>query len=161
MIIQRILLPTDFSDYNDAALRLASSLAAESGATLHVVHVFDAQALSAAMGEAGYLYASAWQEDLETAKQNLSHVVPTVAGVACQKECLTGSPVPEILNYAETHDIDLIVMASHGRSGLSRLLMGSIAEGVMRKACCPVLIVKQPAAESKPVGTVSIHAEEA
>jgi universal stress protein A len=161
MNIQRILFPTDFSHFNDAALRLASRLAAESGATIHIVHVFDPQALNAAMGEAGYLYASAWQEDLETAKQNLANVVPTVSGVACQKECLTGSPVPEILNYAEAHNIDLMVMASHGRTGLPRLLMGGIAEGVMRKARCPVLIVKQPAAESKPGGTVSLNAVEA
>jgi nucleotide-binding universal stress UspA family protein len=159
MNIQKILFPTDFSHYNDAALKLASSLAAEARATLYVIHVFDAQALSAAMGEAGYLYAAAWQEDLETAKRNLRSVVPTAAGVAYHQECLTGSPVPEILNYAVTHEIGLIVMASHGRSGLSRLLMGSVAEGVMRKASCPVLIVKQPAGESTPHGTVSLDAE--
>jgi nucleotide-binding universal stress UspA family protein len=159
MTIQRILFPTDFSRYNDGALKLASSLAAEARATLHIIHVFDAQALNVAMGEEAYLYAAAWQEDFETAKRNLRSVAPTAAGVAYHQECLAGSPVPEILAYAQTHKIDLIVMASHGRSGLSRLLMGSIAEGVMRKASCPVLIIKQPAGESIPDGTVSLDAE--
>jgi hypothetical protein len=63
---------------------------------------------------------------------------------------LKGSPVVEILGLAEQQNIDLIVMASHGRTGFSRLLMGSIAEGVMRKARCPVLVVKQPSGERKP-----------
>jgi nucleotide-binding universal stress UspA family protein len=53
----------------------------------------------------------------------------------------------EILDFAAENKIDLIVMASHGRSGISRLIMGSVAEGVMRKAMCPVLIVKQPVGE--------------
>jgi nucleotide-binding universal stress UspA family protein len=55
-----------------------------------------------------------------------------------------GIPVTEIIDFAEREHIDLIVMASHGRTGLWRILMGSVAEGVMRKAACPVLIVKQP-----------------
>ena len=57
---------------------------------------------------------------------------------------LTGSPAAQILKLAEQERIDLIVMGSHGRTGLSKLLMGSVAEGVMRKAKCPVLIVKLP-----------------
>jgi nucleotide-binding universal stress UspA family protein len=50
----------------------------------------------------------------------------------------------ELLQFADEHDVDLIVMGSHGRTGLSRLILGSVAEGVMRKASCPVLVVKQP-----------------
>jgi nucleotide-binding universal stress UspA family protein len=73
--------------------------------------------------------------------------------VAYEHHYLRGSPVVEILNFAEDENIDLIVMASHGRTGLSRLLMGSIAEGVMRKARCPVLIVKQPAGEQEAIST--------
>jgi nucleotide-binding universal stress UspA family protein len=144
MNIKRILFPTDFSHCNDAALKFASSLASETGATLFIVHVHDTRDLNAAMGEAGYLYLTTWEEDLEKAQQSLRAIVPTVAGLSHQHECLIGSPASEILKFAEMHDIDLIVMASHGRSGLSRLLLGSVAEGVMRKANCPVLVVKQP-----------------
>jgi nucleotide-binding universal stress UspA family protein len=82
--------------------------------------------------------------------------VPSIPGVNYERECLTGNPVVEIRKFAEGHNIDLIVMGSHGRTGLSRLLMGSIAEGVMRKARCPVLIVKQPHKERKPEGTLQM-----
>jgi nucleotide-binding universal stress UspA family protein len=144
MNIKSILFPTDFSSYNDAALKLASTLAVEAKATLYIIHVHDVQGVSAAMGEFSYLDAPTWREQLSDAENQLAGVVPS-AEVVCQHECLTGNPVVEIVKFAESHGVDLIVMASHGRTGLSRLLMGSVAEGVMRKAPCPVLIVKQPA----------------
>jgi nucleotide-binding universal stress UspA family protein len=84
-------------------------------------------------------------DDRQEVRDQLERVLPTVPTVAYEHHYLRGSPVTEILAFAESENIDLIVMASHGRTGLSRLLMGSIAEGVMRKAKCPVLIVKQPA----------------
>jgi universal stress protein A len=156
MKIQSILFPTDFSHYNDFALEYASTLAAEADATLHIVHVHDVRDLSAAMGEASYLYASTWQEELEAARDHLNSIRPTRSGVSCEHHCLTGTPDEEIVNLAAEKNIDLIVMASHGRTGLSRLLIGSVAEGVMRKAPCPVLIVKQPhesEGEAHPAGT--------
>jgi nucleotide-binding universal stress UspA family protein len=146
MNLKDILYPTDFSRESDHALRLASTLAAESGATLHIVHVDELRDLTAAMGEAGYLMASAVEDRQEVLGQ-LERVLPTVATEAYEHHYLRGSPVIEILAFAESEHIDLIVMASHGRTGLSRLLMGSIAEGVMRRAQCPVLVVKQPSAE--------------
>jgi nucleotide-binding universal stress UspA family protein len=79
-------------------------------------------------------------------------VVPTVRRVQYQHHYLKGSPVAEITGFAEREQIDLIVMASHGRTGLWRLLMGSVAEGVLRRAHCPVLIIKQPSAQREPVG---------
>lgn len=160
MNIQRILFPTDFSQNNDAALKLASSLAAEARAKLYIVHVHDVQYLAVAMGEAAYLDAPTWREELRKAEEQLGNVVPSIAGVNCEHECLTGNPILEILQFADSHDIDLIVMASHGRTGLSRLLMGSIAEGVMRQAKCPVLIVKQPIGEAEAERTVVSHALE-
>jgi universal stress protein A len=145
MNIKSILFPTDFSEYNEAALKLASTLASESMATLYIIHVHDVQSVSAAAGEFSYLDAPTWQEQLRNAEEQLENVVPSISDVSYERECLTGNPVVEILKFAECQNIDLIVMASHGRTGLPRLLMGSIAEGVMRKAPCPVLIVKQPA----------------
>jgi nucleotide-binding universal stress UspA family protein len=148
MNIHKILFPTDFSHDNDRALRLASTLAAESGATMYIAHVDELRDLTAAMGEAGYLMATAL-DDRPEVRDQLERILPTVPTVAYEHHYLRGSPVTELLAFAESENIDLIVMASHGRTGLSRLLMGSIAEGVMRKAKCPVLIVKQPAAEDE------------
>ena len=144
MNIQAILFPTDYSCYNDAALEYASTLAAEARATLHIVHVHDVRNLSTATGEASSLYASAWQQGLEEARKLLEKIIPARTGIRCEHHCLVGAPEEEIVSFASENDCDLIVMASHGRTGLSRLLMGSVAEGVMRKASCPVLIVKQP-----------------
>jgi nucleotide-binding universal stress UspA family protein len=150
MNIKSILLPTDFSSHNTAALHYASKLASESGALLFIAHVDESDDLSAALGEAGYLYADSFgSEDHHEVREQLTAIKPTVAGVACEHRYLRGFPVKEILNFAERESIDLIVMASHGRTGLARLLMGSIAEGVMRGAHCPVLVVKQPAAAIK------------
>lgn len=144
MNIKSILFPTDFSHYNDAALEYASRLAAESGAKLHVVHVHDTRDLGSAMGEASYLYAAEWEHEQHRAERRLTHVIPPIPGVTYEHHSLKGVPDSEIVGFATDQHIDLIVMASHGRSGLSRIVMGSIAEGVMRKAPCPVLVVKQP-----------------
>lgn len=144
MNIHSILFPTDFSRSNEAALEYASTLAAESGATLHVLHVHDIRDLSTVTGEASSVFASAWQEGLEEARKILEKIVPARAGVDCNHNCVIGTPEEEIVSFASENECELIVMASHGRTGLSRLLMGSVAESVMRKASCPVLIVKQP-----------------
>ena len=82
-------------------------------------------------------------------RERLKEVRPTVPAVAYEHHCLPGTPVNETISFADENGIDLIVMASHGRTGISRLLMGSIAEGVLRRASCPVLIVKQPAAKTR------------
>jgi nucleotide-binding universal stress UspA family protein len=150
MNVKRILFPTDFSEDNQAALKVASTLAAESHARLYIVHVHDIRSTSTALGETGFLMASALHEERRQAWECLATVVPIVPGVAHEFELLTGTPVGELLQFAQDMKIDLIVMSSHGRTGLRRLLVGSIAEGVMRKANCPVLVVKQPAEQVEP-----------
>lgn len=147
MNIKSILFPTDFSEYNSAALEYATKLAAESGATLHLIHVHDTRDLSTAMGEASYLYAAKWDDDRRRAEERLKKITPKDPSLAYEHHALLGLPDAEIVGFAADHHVDLIVMASHGRSGLSRLVMESIAEGVMRKATCPVLVVKQPHVE--------------
>lgn len=144
MRLNSILFPTDFSHYNDAALEYASTLAAESNAKLHIVHVHEANDMGAALGETGFLYEEAWKKEDAISHEQLSKIVPTVASVKFEHHYLTGTPSATIAGFAEDNDIGLIVMASHGRSGISRLMLGSVAEGVMRKAPCPVVIVKQP-----------------
>jgi universal stress protein A len=159
MKINSILFPTDFSKNNDAAFRVASSLAAEAKATLYVVYVFDVRSLSAAMGDSAYLFAPSWENERREAQEQLNGV-PTAPGVKCVREFLTGSPAAEILRFAENNDVGMIVMASHGRIGLSRLLMGSVAEGVMRKARCPVLVVKQPVEKGGSERALQLHSAE-
>jgi nucleotide-binding universal stress UspA family protein len=161
MNIKSILFPTDFSQYNDAALGLASTLAAEACAKLYIIHIHDSRELNAFAGEGSYLYASTiWEKEQREAEVYLREIVPLIPGVAYEHVFLTGNPVQEIVDFAETNGIELIVMSSHGRTGLPRLLMGSIAEGVMRKAPCPVLIVKQPPGEAEPVATAAFSTAE-
>jgi universal stress protein A len=157
MNVQRILFPTDFPHYNDPALKYASSLAAEADALLYIVHVDEMQGVNAAMGEPGNLIAAAVaHEGRPEVRERLENVVPTIKDVTYEHYYLSGSPVTEILKFAARENVDLIVMASHGRTGLSRLLMGSIAEGVMRKAPCPVLIARQPEAKHKRADNISL-----
>jgi nucleotide-binding universal stress UspA family protein len=145
MNLHTILFPTDFSELNTEALSYASRLAAESGAKLFIVHVDEQSPLNASMGEAGYLYASQSDGDVRnTIRDQLSRIKPTAPGVTFEHRCVNGAPVKELLQFAKREGVDLIVMGSHGRTGLGRLLMGSVAEGVTRRAECPVLIVKQP-----------------
>jgi nucleotide-binding universal stress UspA family protein len=148
MKLEKILFPTDFSEFNDAALEFASRLAAESGAILYIVHADDMEQVAAVMFDTGYPFPG----DVETRRElhrKLEKVVPTERGVKYQHCYLRGTATGEIVEFAEQQGIDLLVMASHGRTGLRRLLMGSTAEKVMRQAPCPVLIVKQPATEER------------
>jgi nucleotide-binding universal stress UspA family protein len=101
--------------------------------------------LNQAMADAGYPYVlPAEIEDRADIRERLAQMVPADVRVRYRHHYLKGSPIGQIVQFAEREDSDLIIMASHGRTGLWRLLMGSVAEGVMRKAPCPVLVVKQP-----------------
>ncbi len=149
MNIQKILLPVDFSHSSDGALKFASSLAADFKAHLILLHV----------GEGTPAYLSAYGGFADTpeleekiAQENcalLELVKPTVAGVQYERQYLLGDPSQEILDLAEREGVDLIVIGSHGRTGLSRLLMGSVAEAVVRHAACPVITVKQPVEKAR------------
>ncbi|MGD9636221.1 MAG: universal stress protein [Pirellulales bacterium] len=152
MNLHKILCPTDFSLYNEAALKYASALAAESGATLVIAHVDEYRDANAALGEAALNYMGPLgMEDRSEVRTKLEEVKPTNSRVVYEHRYLEGGPIHEIVAFAEREHVDLIVMGSHGRTGLSRLLMGSVAEGVARRAACPVLIVKQPVPETPEV----------
>lgn len=145
MNMRKILCPTDFSHYTDAALSYASTLAAEAGATLYIVHVDEYRDASAALGEVALETATPWVgADRSEIHRRLAEVKPTLPHVDYEHRYLEGGPIHEIVDFATREHVDLIVMGSHGRTGLTRLLMGSVAEGVVRLAPCPVLIVKQP-----------------
>ena len=138
----------DFSHSSDAALSFASSLAADSSAHLYIVHVGEDSAAYIA-GYGGFAYTPDLSEKI--ARENreaLETIKPSVAGINFEHRYLTGNPAEEILAFADSENVDMIVIGSHGRTGLSRLLLGSIAEAVVRGAKCPVLTVKQPSALS-------------
>ncbi len=144
MTADKILYATDFSPASTAALRFASSLASDAGATLHVLHVgvshADAFATTAPYGYT--ISEEVEKRERADRAQKLDSICPTVEGVRCERHHLEGHPAEEVLRFAEEEGVDLIVVGSHGRTGLSRMLMGSVAEEIVRRAECPVLVVK-------------------
>jgi universal stress protein A len=143
MNVKKILCPMDFSEYSEAALVYASSLAKEFGSELHIVYVYERPFPYADAGFAGYVPP----DDLEPDKQRLKEIVPPRTDVPVVRQFVLGHPADELVEYAEANGIDLIVMGTHGRTGLGRLLMGSVAESVVRRATCPVLTFKTPIEE--------------
>jgi len=140
MKARKIVFPTDFSPYGQEALRWATSLARDTGATLIIVHVEEPPM---AYG-GGEMYLGAEEGDREELRKALVKVLPTDAKIPFQHKLLVGDPATAVVEVAEQEGADFIVMGTHGRSGLSRLLMGSVAEAIVRKAKCPVLTVKHP-----------------
>ena len=141
MKTQNILVPVDFSANSAAAVDYASSLANESGAELHLLHVHE-DVVAFVEGFGGY----PMPPDVEQIKASLEQVRPTTADIPFRRCFKMGHPADEIIQYAKENQIDLIVMGTHGRTGIDRLLIGSVAEGVVRRAPCPVLTIKQPVA---------------
>ena len=141
MNIKRILFPTDLSECSLAALDYALDLVATCKAELHILYVDDLRDLVAlAAYSCPSFVASSAQIEL---KERFAVIKPTIVDVPCQYHYVEGVPADEICALAAIENIDLIVMSSHGRTGLSRVLIGSVAEKVLRGAKCPVLIVKQ------------------
>ena len=146
LTIRRIMFPTDFSEPAEYAWPYALTFAQEFGAEVHVLHVvappprlteaytvtFDPEGtVQAVMADAN----TALDGQIEAAKSR---------GLLFRREVRVGVDYREIIDYAVKHDIDLIVMATHGRTGLAHVLLGSVAEKIVRKAPCPVLTIKHP-----------------
>jgi nucleotide-binding universal stress UspA family protein len=143
MSAPKILFPTDFSTAGQTALAMATSLARDRGGKLVIVHVEEPPM---AYG-GGELYYGIDQPDRDELKRMLSEVLPTDKSVPCEHRLAVGSPATAIVHLAEQEGAEMIVMPTHGRTGLLRVLMGSVAEEVVRKAKCPVLTVKAVAAK--------------
>ncbi len=134
--LNHILLARDFSSGSDRAMQYALDLAARTEATLHLLH---ADVLHAAEGETD---PSKLTEDLDALGGTLSKPIDDISTVEAVRRDV--APGPAILSYADEHDIDLIAMGTHGRRGAHRLLLGSVAEEVVRRAQQPVLTVRGP-----------------
>ena len=140
----RILVPTDFSRSSDAALGHARRLAASTGASLHVLHVVDNVFLRTVLADPrNYEAAALWQ-----LQQQFPDGDPGAILVVERSE----APADEIARYARIHSIDLIVMGTHGRGRMANLLLGSVAEKVVRTAPCPVLTVREAPVAGEPKG---------
>jgi universal stress protein A len=144
--IQTILHPTDFSERSGYAFQLACALARDYGARLVVLHV--ATPPTIVYGE-GVLPPDP-QLLSQEAKEQLNQLEVPDSNVRAERRYEEGDPATTILRAAQEIHADLIVMGTHGRTGLGRLLMGSVAEQVVRKAPCPVLTVKTPLPEAAP-----------
>jgi universal stress protein A len=152
MTTRKILFPTDFSTTEHTALEMATSLARDRGAKLLIAHVEEPPM---AYG-GGELYYGIEEPDREQLRKMLSEVLPTDPSIAYEHKLLIGSPATAIVYLAEKENVEMIVMPTHGRTGLLRVLMGSVAEEVVRKAKCSVLTVK--AAAPKPVSKEAVAA---
>ena len=143
--IRTILVPTDFSEASEAALKYGKEMARVFGASLHVVHIMED------------LLAHAWSAEVYVASMpNLREEIEReatdrLAAMVTDDErrllrvttaLVAGSPFLEIIRYAKANQIDLIVMGTHGRGPVAHMLLGSVAEKVVRKAPCPVLTVR-------------------
>jgi nucleotide-binding universal stress UspA family protein len=140
--MSKILFPTDFSTCSDAGLEHATHLAKARGATLLIAHVEEPPM---AYG-GGEMYYGIPEPDTAALTTMLEKVVPSDSSVPYEHKLVIGDPADAIVDLATEEKVDLIVMGTHGRTGFSRLLMGSVAEAVVRRAPCPVFIFKSPEA---------------
>lgn len=152
--VKCILHPTDHSDHANYAWSVACALARDYGARIVLLHV----APLAVIGGPELMPSPQTIPDLTALKASheagLLKVQPTDPNIHVDRYVIFGDPATEILQLAQDTSCDLVVMGTHGRTGLSRILMGSVAETVIRKATCPVLVVKLPLSDksnSQPV----------
>ncbi len=133
MNVGNVLFPTDFSAASEPAGLVASEMARQQGARLHIVHVVPPVT------------------DPADSPERLARLAATLGGLRVETALLSGRVAHQIIRYAREKDIGLIVIGTHGRTGVSRALLGSVAESVVRLAPCPVLTVPgKPAAAAGP-----------
>ena len=142
-MFDRILIPTDGSDQAKPAVEMALGLAETHGATLHVLFIVDQPTTVSGMGE-GF----SGLDDLLDALEERGHQATTAIVERAREQDIEttaavrrGNPHDDILSYAEDNDIDVIVMGTHGRTGVKRALLGSVTENVVRHSEIPVLTV--------------------
>jgi nucleotide-binding universal stress UspA family protein len=136
-----ILIPTDFSKASDAALPHAEAVAKQQSASLLILHV-EEPPLAYGGGE---LYYGLPEPDSDRLLEMLEAVKPSDPAVPYTHRLTIGDPAGEIVRIATEEGVEMIVMGTHGRTGVSRMLMGSVAESVVRRAPCPVLVYRTAA----------------
>ena len=152
--IKKILVPTDFSEASKAALKYACELATATNASVCILHAFENPYPVGACPEHCSLPQDYFEQFERSARRTLDSFVEAVVAPDEGKQhrvrlvVRRGTAAPEILRYLREHDdIDLVVMATHGRGGVARLMMGSVADTLAREAPCPVLTIRVPGGE--------------
>jgi universal stress protein A len=159
--MRNILVPTDFSDSANAALSQAVKLASLSGGKITLLHVIFiekikedllgldalenlARVMNTPESEAPYTPTNPVDSLKKTAQERLQETIGNVAPeVKIETVVAEGRPSVEVVKYAAEHGVDLIVMGTHGRSGLGKAFLGSVADNVIRQAECPVMVVRK------------------
>ena len=142
--IKRILVPTDFSEPGRTALKYAVEFADQFGAAVDLLHVVDSVPAGALLSyrpleELKSSMRTQAEDDMEKLHSEWSeHSFPVTKVIA------DGHPFVEIVRHAKKNDTDLIIMGTHGRGAIAHMMLGSVAEKVIRKAPCPVLTVRDP-----------------
>jgi nucleotide-binding universal stress UspA family protein len=156
--IKTILHPTDFSEHSEHAFRVACALARDYGARVVVAHAITLQMYGSL--ETGPLIADPLVVEAEL-RQRLEAVRPPDPSVAVERRLCKGDAATEIIALAADVKADVIVLGTHGRKGVGRLLLGSVAEAVLRRAPCPVLTLTRPfpaaASQSAEASAETVH----
>jgi nucleotide-binding universal stress UspA family protein len=159
--LNRILVPVDFSAQSEKAVRYATTLANKFGARVCLFHVVDDPFVNGAWQSEAFIpnIPELLNELLTSAQTQLAALKTDLAahGLVVDTDLFTGHPARAIVEKAASGHFDLIVMGTHGRTGLSHALLGSVAERIVQKAPCPVLTVREtaPAAEKAVSTTVA------
>jgi len=144
--LKTVLVPTDFSDASGSALNYGKAMAGAFGASLHLVHVMEDLMAHAWAAEVYVASMPQLRDEIEKeSRQRLSAIFSEEERrhYRVVTALLAGNPFLEIIRYAKAHDVDLIVMGTHGRGAIAHMLLGSVAEKVVRKSPCPVLTVRE------------------
>jgi nucleotide-binding universal stress UspA family protein len=140
--IKRIIVATDFSEGSDAAMERAFTIAKALEASVDLVHVLDTALLTApaSLGAMPLVEPESLMNEID--KRLAERVAQaTAAGLVCQSDSLDGYPAKEIVRHAQKTGADLIVVGTHGRTGVAHVIMGSVAQRVVQRSSCPVLVI--------------------
>ena len=142
---KKILCPVDYSVCSNEALKQAVSLAQRDKAKLYLIHVIDIR-MYGHEAPLSFEMPKPSEETLKKVREELANSVLKDAKGKVDVETIVsmGIPAVEIINAAKEKGVDLIVMGTHGRTGIAHVVIGSVAENVVRKSHCPVLTVKHP-----------------
>jgi nucleotide-binding universal stress UspA family protein len=139
--VRRILVPIDFSDASEGALDHAKEIALTYGAELNLLHVVEQPFYPSAYGMDPISFPT--QEVVDRVEKQLGEMARTEIGYEhVMVDATVGDPASTILDYVDENEIDLVVLATHGRTGLDRMLLGSVTERVLRRSPSPVFVVK-------------------
>jgi nucleotide-binding universal stress UspA family protein len=142
-VLDRILVPVDFSDNSKKALQYAIPFAEQFKASITVLYVVEPAVFPSDFGFGQMSFPDVEREMVDKAETELRKIVDELrTSVTIVPVVLSGIPFVEVTGYADENDIGLIILATHGRTGVEHILFGSTAEKIIRKSPCPVLVVR-------------------